>query len=115
MAAEFLGGNRLTLLHTGSEYFPALVAALDSARHEVYLETYLYEDDATGRRVTDALCRAAQRGAAVRVLVDGFGARDSCKRACSRWLRYKWASPNVWMKSPGLWPVTCAIICVSSA
>ena len=73
---EFLPGNRIDLLETGSDYFPALCQAIDGAQHEIYLETYIFENDNTGRCVAGALSRAAQRGVAVRVLVDGFGARD---------------------------------------
>jgi len=80
MAARFLSGNLLTLLNSGTEYFPALIKAIDGARHEVHLESYIFEDDATGRAVADALSRAAQRGVTVRVLVDGFGARDFADR-----------------------------------
>src|SRR6267142_4652985 len=76
MAVEFLPGNRLTLLRSGVEYFPALEAAIRGARREVFLETYIDAGDATGRRITRALCEAATHGAAVHVLVDGFGARD---------------------------------------
>ena len=76
MKAEFLPGNRITLLESGSAYFPALREAIDAAAQELYLETYIFEDDNTGRMIADALSRAAQRGVAVRVLVDGFGARE---------------------------------------
>src|SRR5258708_1464205 len=76
MAVEFLPGNRLNLLRSGVEYFPALEAAIRGARREVFLETYIYAGDATGRRITHALCEAATQGAAVHVLIDGFGARD---------------------------------------
>ncbi|TMH41635.1 MAG: cardiolipin synthase ClsB [Betaproteobacteria bacterium] len=76
MAVEFLPGNRLTLLRSGVEYFPALEAAIREAQREIFLETYIYAGDATGRRITRALCEAASRGAAVHVLVDGFGAKD---------------------------------------
>jgi cardiolipin synthase A/B len=75
MRTDFLPGNRIDLLETGSEYFPALRQAIDAAREEIHLETYLFEDDASGRAIADALMRAAERGVAVRVLVDGFGAR----------------------------------------
>ncbi len=74
MAIEFVNGNRLTLLNCGAEFFPALIAAIDEATAEVRLETYIFEDDASGRPVVEALKRAAARGVAVRVLVDGFGA-----------------------------------------
>jgi cardiolipin synthase len=76
VAAKFLHGNRLRLLRSGVEYFPALEAAIAGARSAVFLETYIYSGDATGRRITSALCEAALRGVAVHVLVDGFGSRD---------------------------------------
>jgi cardiolipin synthase len=73
---EWVGGNRITLLTTGDEYFPALETAIDAACEEVHLESYLFENDPTGRRIADCLARAARRGVAVRLLVDGFGARN---------------------------------------
>lgn len=75
MSTDFLPGNRLDLLESGSEYFPALLTAVAQARVEIRLETYIFEDDATGRQVAGALIRAAQSGVAVHVMVDGFGAR----------------------------------------
>ena len=75
-AHPFLAGNRLQLLASGREYFPSLMAAIDAARHEVHLETYIFADDVTGRQVAATLARAALRGVAVHVLVDGFGARE---------------------------------------
>ena len=76
MKPAFLPGNRLGLLNSGHEYFPALVAEIDGARSEIFLETYIFADDPTGRTVAAALGRAARRGVAVRVLVDGFGGGD---------------------------------------
>src|SRR5438477_82760 len=71
MAVEFLPGNRLTLLRSGVEYFPALEAAIREARREIFLETYIYASDATGERITKALCEAARRAVAVHWLVHG--------------------------------------------
>ncbi len=68
-------GNRITLLQSGEQYFPALVAAIDQALSEVHLESYIYADDATGQAVSQALIRAAARGVQVRLLLDGYGAR----------------------------------------
>ncbi len=76
MKAEFLSGNCITLLEAGNAYFPALLEAIDAATREIHLETYIFEDDDTGRLVAAALSRAANRGVRVRVLVDGFGARE---------------------------------------
>lgn len=72
----FIRGNRLRLLYNGQDYFTALLAAIASARQEIYLETYLYELDEVGLRVAEALIAAAQRGVRVRLHIDGFGARN---------------------------------------
>ena len=72
---EFVSGNRLTLLESGREYFPALEAACEEATLEIHLETYLFDDDVAGRRIASTLMRAAQRGVATHVLVDGYGSR----------------------------------------
>lgn len=67
------GGHSVQLLFTGQAFFPALIAAVDGARHEVRLETYIFHDDATGEAVIDALTRAALRGVVVYLVVDGIG------------------------------------------
>jgi cardiolipin synthase len=77
---RYLEGNRLTLLRNGEQYFPALVAAIDAAREEVFLETYIFADDETGSLMADALARAAARGVLVHLLIDGFGAREFAPR-----------------------------------
>jgi len=73
---KFRSGNQVELLRSGAEYFPALIAAIDVAHSEIYFETYIYHDDPTGWRVTEALRRAVARGVTVRLTVDGFGSRD---------------------------------------
>ncbi|MCC6917363.1 cardiolipin synthase ClsB [Nitrosomonas sp.] len=70
---DFVEGNQITLLHSGVEYFPALESTIDSARQEIHLETYIFQLDETGTRIATALKRAAQRGVAVHLLIDGFG------------------------------------------
>ncbi len=65
--------NQITLLQNGEAYFPMLEAALDRAEHHIYLESYIFENDRTGRRIAEALKRAALRGVKTHVLIDGFG------------------------------------------
>ncbi|HTL77369.1 MAG TPA: cardiolipin synthase ClsB [Casimicrobiaceae bacterium] len=72
---RYKAGNSITLLCNGAEYFPVLLEAIALAEREIWLETYIFADDETGRRVADALIAAARRGVTVRVLVDGWGAR----------------------------------------
>lgn len=63
----------LQWLFSGRKTFPAMLQAIDAARHSVRLESYIYSDGHLGRRFADALLAAAKRGVRVCVLVDGFG------------------------------------------
>ena len=73
---RYLDGNRVTLLQSGAQYFPALERSIEHARTEIYIETYIFADDQTGRSIAAALCRASKRGVRAHVMLDGFGAKD---------------------------------------
>jgi len=68
--------NQLMLLQNGTAYFTQLCTDIDAARHSIYLETYIFAADETGRMVADALRRAAARGVVVRMLLDGYGSAE---------------------------------------
>lgn len=68
--------NELTLLQNGVAFFPRLCADIDTAKHSVYLESYIFASDEVGHKVGLALQQAAERGVAVRVLLDGFGSAE---------------------------------------
>ena len=70
-------GNRVTALVNGDEAYPAMLAAIDRAARSVALETYLFDRGYAGDQFIEALGRAVKRGVAVRVLIDGVGARYS--------------------------------------
>jgi len=80
----FTENNQLTLLNSGVEFFPALIAAIDTAQTEIYLETYLFSQDITGALVHDALCRAAQRQVQVHVIVDWLGTGNQRSKELER-------------------------------
>ena len=61
------------LLPDGAEAFRTMIAAIDAARDEVLLETYILRDDTLGASVQQALVRAAARGVRTYVLVDAVG------------------------------------------
>jgi cardiolipin synthase A/B len=84
---HFATGHSILLLRNGAEYFPALIKAIDAAEQEVWLETYIFADDASGRQIAAAMVRAAQRGVTVRVLVDGWGARQFLTPSLAQMLR----------------------------
>ena len=64
-------GHSVQLLVGGEAFFPALVRAIEAAREEIRLETYIFHDDPTGAMVLEALEHAARRGVKVRVLLQG--------------------------------------------
>lgn len=63
----------MRLLRSGVALFAALVEAVDKAKHEVLLETYIFDFAGAGGDVAYALARAGQRGVRVCVVVDGVG------------------------------------------
>ena len=73
LAPVVRGGHEVLLLEGGREFFPALEHAIERANTQVLVETYIFEDDAAGRRIARLLADAAARGVDVRVVIDGYG------------------------------------------
>ena len=63
----------ITLLEGSRALFPAMIQAMDGARHEIHLETYIFDFHGAAAEVAQALERAAQRGVQTCVVVDGVG------------------------------------------
>jgi cardiolipin synthase len=80
-------GHSLVLLQGSTEYFPALVAAMEQARFEIRFETYLFHVEGTGVSVAQALEQAALRGVQVMVVLDGAGSKDMDAQWLERWTR----------------------------
>ncbi len=78
-------GHRLKLLKGGAALFAELVEAIDGARAEVMLETYIFEFVGATIAVAEALERAAARGVVVRVVVDGIGTGEIPAEWRRRW------------------------------
>ena len=70
-------GNKIQPLVNGDQAFPAMLAAVESAKQSISLVSYIFDNDPSGRQFAAALERAVQRGVAVRVLVDAAGTRYS--------------------------------------
>lgn len=65
--------NRLDLLFDGVESFDARKKLILGAEHSVYLQTFIFDDDATGWETARLLAQRAKEGLDVRVIFDGFG------------------------------------------
>ncbi|MGD0058239.1 MAG: phospholipase D-like domain-containing protein [Verrucomicrobiia bacterium] len=77
VAQPLTAGNKIEPLVNGDEAFPAMLAAIESAKTSVSLCTYIFDNDASGEKFVATLERAVRRGVQVRVLIDAAGARYS--------------------------------------
>lgn len=82
-----LAGNRIKSLQNGDEAYPSMLDAIGEAESCVTLCSYIFDNDAAGRRFTSALAEATRRGVEVRVLIDAAGARYSWPRRADRELK----------------------------
>ncbi len=76
MASRWTAGNKVTLLENGEEFFPRVFECVAAAKREVILETFILFEDKVGLDLAEALITAANNGAKVDVMVDGFGSPD---------------------------------------
>jgi cardiolipin synthase len=75
-----LHGNQVELLTDYAGSINRLIADIDAARRHVHLLYYIFSDDQTGRRVAEALSRAAARGVKCRVLMDAVGSKRALRK-----------------------------------
>ncbi|HEU6449442.1 MAG TPA: cardiolipin synthase [Verrucomicrobiae bacterium] len=80
-------GNTIQPLVNGDEAFPAMLAAIESAKNSISFCTYIFDNDSSGRKFAAALSRAKKRGVKVRVLIDAAGSRYSFPPITWRLLR----------------------------
>jgi len=78
--STWLSGNSARLLENGEEFFPAVFEAIDAARTEVIVETFILFEDKVGLALHHCLVGAARRGVRVDMLVDGFGSSELSPR-----------------------------------
>ncbi|MDO9376049.1 MAG: cardiolipin synthase [Ferruginibacter sp.] len=65
--------NEVRLLINGENKFPEMFAALETARHHIHLEYYIYEYDEIGRSLIELLIKKAKEGVEVKFIYDDFG------------------------------------------
>lgn len=64
------------LITSGDPFFKTLERIIDEATETIHLQTYIFEADATGMAVIDALKRAVARGVSVYALADAYGSKS---------------------------------------
>ncbi|MEU3198995.1 MULTISPECIES: phospholipase D-like domain-containing protein [unclassified Streptomyces] len=69
-------GNELVPLRNGDRIFPEMLAAVRAAEHTVDMMTFVYWRGDIAREFAGALADRARAGVRVRLLLDGFGAKE---------------------------------------
>ena len=64
------GKHQVILLDQGNDALLTRLHMIETARHSVELQVFIYDLDESGTLILDALVRAAQRGVKVRLLLD---------------------------------------------
>src|SRR4030042_679645 len=72
---DYKGGHYVELLRSGESFFESVEKVIDDARHFIHFQTYIIDEDETGKRIINALIRAAGRGVRTYLLVDAFGTK----------------------------------------
>ena len=73
--AGYTSQNNAKLIHGGTPYFDQLLGMINQAERTIQLQVYIYENDETGKKITEALKTAAKRNVQVFLLVDGFASQ----------------------------------------
>jgi cardiolipin synthase A/B len=66
-------GNKVTLLIDGPATYAAMFKAMENARDHINLETFIIEDDETGRRFSELLLKKQAEGVQVNIIYDSRG------------------------------------------
>jgi cardiolipin synthase len=77
-------GNRVTDLQNGDEIFPAMLAAIRSARRTITFESYIYWSGQVGQEFAEALSERARAGVACHLLLDWMGSNKMDKEQLRR-------------------------------
>src|SRR6185295_10481347 len=73
VGSPLTAGNKVVLLQDGPATYKAMFAAIGKARNHINLETYIIEDDETGRQFADLLLKKQAQGVQVNLIYDSVG------------------------------------------
>jgi cardiolipin synthase len=76
---DYKSGHSIELLRSGKNYFDACEKIIHEAENYIHFQTYILDDDETGRHFVKALYEAAKRGVRVYFLLDAYGGSNLSK------------------------------------
>ena len=107
---------------SADDFFQEMHQDISSAQKNIYLETYIFDQDKLGYRTLAVLADAAERGVKVQLLIDGVGSAhwtfNEAEIYRSRGIDLQFFHPLAWQKQTALVPPlligTAADKCVGS-
>ncbi len=70
-------GNRVTLLTDGQATYAAMFKIIQSAKDHINLESYIIEDDETGRKFAELLLKKQSEGVQIHIMYDSMGSMNT--------------------------------------
>ncbi|MFF4488808.1 phosphatidylserine/phosphatidylglycerophosphate/cardiolipin synthase family protein [Streptomyces sp. NPDC001544] len=94
-------GNELVPLRNGDRIFPAMLEAIKGARYTIDMMTFVYWRGEIAHEFAGALADRARAGVRVRLLLDGFGAkeieRELLERMGAAGVQVAWFRRPLWL------------------
>lgn len=79
-SANYYPADDVQLVYSGNDYFEKLEELILTAKTSIYFQTYIFDDDATGILIANALKAAAAKGVKIYMLIDAFGSKELSKK-----------------------------------
>jgi cardiolipin synthase A/B len=77
--AGYTSLNKIKLVPGGRPYFDHLLQMINKSKRVIQLQVYIYDNDETGKQVTEALKAAVKRNVQVFLMADGYASQHLSK------------------------------------
>ncbi len=95
-------GNHVTLYSETEQSYAEILKLIDSARHHIHLEYYIFQPDGIGKQLIEHLIERRKDGVEVRLLYDSFGSLF-LRRGMLRALRDAGGRTGSFLEVSSLW------------
>jgi cardiolipin synthase len=100
---KFSFNNTVKLIKNDGSFIEATVDLIQSAKHTIYLQTYIFEVDEVTESVLNALNKKAQEGILISIVLDSLGSIDFPWYKLHPDIRFRFFSPLLSKGLFGVW------------
>lgn len=76
VSKKFTTLNQVRLIRGGKMYFDLLIQLIEGAKEIIHIQSYIFDNDETGRLVAEALKHAVKRKVTVYLMADGYASQS---------------------------------------